>query len=346
MNELLTSSPVIHRLDKWMTFCLDVGLMDPPSTMTRNDIQRIFAAVNFEESDGDSAENMENDDNGMMRFEFLEGIVRTAFGRFIFSGEMKDASDACQMFIDKIVIPRVPPEALVDPNDFRVNRLYVCEVEAVLVEYQDLLFSCFKLYKSRDKAKIFWIEHWAAFLEAMCLMGPHTGLDRQEAKLLFFWSQCLVSDELKRRKRAVGLVFFDFIEAIGRLADFISPVSTEELLEMRPVGDSYLPGEQRERQLIILREMTMVGDRPGNRSRPGSSGAALSRIIDRPQSAGLAVAAGLVSKPSRPLAKKLTYLLEYIAAHSMHAWGGKNIQECAQRMMEEADSLSRGIELG
>jgi hypothetical protein len=216
----------------------------------------------------------------------------------------------------------------------------VCEVDAVLVEYHDLLISCFKLYKSRDKAKFFWIEHWAAFLEAMCLMGPHTGLDRQEAKLLFFWSQCLVSDELKRRKRAVGLVFFDFIEAISRLADFISPLSTEELLEMRPVEDSYHPGEQRERQLTILREMTMVGDRPGNRSRPGSSGAALSRIIDRPQSAGL------LSKPSRPLAKKLTYLLEYIAAHSMHAWGGKNIQECAQRMTEEADSLSRGIELG
>ena len=49
-------------------------------------------------------------------------------------------------------------------------------------------------------------------------------------KLIFAWSQMLVTDELKRRKRAVGLMFFDFIEALARLADFISPPSMEHLL--------------------------------------------------------------------------------------------------------------------
>ena len=49
-------------------------------------------------------------------------------------------------------------------------------------------------------------------------------------KLIFAWSQMLVTDELKRRKRAVGLMFFDFVEALARLADFISPPSMEHLL--------------------------------------------------------------------------------------------------------------------
>ena len=48
----------------------------------------------------------------------------------------------------------------------------------------------------------------------------------------------LVTDELKRRKRAVGLMFFDFIEALARLADFISPPAMEQLLATTNSRDS------------------------------------------------------------------------------------------------------------
>ena len=40
----------------------------------------------------------------------------------------------------------------------------------------------------------------------------------------------LVVDELKNRKRALGLMFFDFVEGLARLADYISPPSMEYLL--------------------------------------------------------------------------------------------------------------------
>ncbi len=55
-------------------------------------------------------------------------------------------------------------------------------------------------------------------------------MERRDAKLLFIWSQAVVIDELKNRKRAVGLMFFDFVEALARLAEFISPPSMEEML--------------------------------------------------------------------------------------------------------------------
>ena len=41
----------------------------------------------------------------------------------------------------------------------------------------------------------------------------------------------LVTDELKRRKRTVGLMFFDFVEALARLAEFIGSPSMELLAE-------------------------------------------------------------------------------------------------------------------
>ncbi len=43
----------------------------------------------------------------------------------------------------------------------------------------------------------------------------------REIKMIFAWSQMLVSDELKRRKRAISLQFFDFLEALARLADLL-----------------------------------------------------------------------------------------------------------------------------
>ena len=38
------------------------------------------------------------------------------------------------------------------------------------------------------------------------------GIEKGDAKLLFGWSQMTVVDELKKRQRAVSLLFFDFIE--------------------------------------------------------------------------------------------------------------------------------------
>jgi hypothetical protein len=38
-----------------------------------------------------------------------------------------------------------------------------------------------------------------------------------------------VSDELKRRQRAVSLTFFDFLEALARVADHLNLPSQEEI---------------------------------------------------------------------------------------------------------------------
>lgn len=44
-----------------------------------------------------------------------------------------------------------------------------------------------------------------------------TGVDKHLAKVVFALSQISVIDELKRRQRAVSLMFFDFVEVGGAL---------------------------------------------------------------------------------------------------------------------------------
>jgi hypothetical protein len=55
-----------------------------PHTPACQRAQTIFISVNFEE-ENDTSEADANDDDKMVRFEFIEGIVRAAFGKYITS---------------------------------------------------------------------------------------------------------------------------------------------------------------------------------------------------------------------------------------------------------------------
>jgi hypothetical protein len=108
-------------LSQWLAFCKESGISSTRNAdrgATVGDLQTVFVAVNFEE-EGDSAEAQANDDGAMMRFEFLEGLVRAAFGKLIASKKCTDASDAVQMLLQDIVLPAQPPASLHDPNEFR-----------------------------------------------------------------------------------------------------------------------------------------------------------------------------------------------------------------------------------
>jgi hypothetical protein len=71
-----------------------------------------------------------------------------------------------------------------------------------------------QVFKAKDQTKFFWIEHWKALLETCQVFGAH-GISQNDARLIFAWSQTLVKDELKKRQRAVSLLWFDFLE-VGR----------------------------------------------------------------------------------------------------------------------------------
>ncbi|KAG2452449.1 hypothetical protein HYH02_002691 [Chlamydomonas schloesseri] len=319
----ITSSDILQMgANVWLNFCNDAGIVHPTQRgCTVQDLQTIFISVNFEE-ESETAEAEANDDDAMMRFEFMEGIVRAAFGKYIASKQLTDMSDAVARLLAEICeCPDLPPEARVDPNDFRCNRFYTEQVEAVLKEYHDLLFAAFKLYKARDRCKLFWPEHWAAFLDSNKLLGLATGVERREAKLIYGWSQALVTDELRRRQRAVSLTFWDFVEAVARLADLISAPDHEDIIAyFLEEGE-----EPPELDRLVYEYYRHVGDAGTDRKR---------------------ASAELVASPSRPLEVKLRLLLEYLVVSLREAWGGKDAKDVATKVLKMATYLSGGIEMG
>ena len=324
----------------WREFCRESGVV---SIIQLRDLENIFVAVNFEEANNNTAESKANDDDSMMRFEFIEGIVRAAFHTYINTGLMTDASDATEKFVREIVIPGVPAEALVDPNTWRQLRLYTYDMDRSLTTHWELLSAIFKLYKARDKTKYFAIEHWGTLLDQAQLLNSHTKLERKEAKLIFVWSQIMVADELKRRKRAVGLVFFDFVEAIARVADFISPLSTEELLGMRPVTLTKRASVVGVRRRHTETPTDLPPSIPEGEADDDADILALVRPRGRPESAGLMTVPG---KTTRGLHVKFDFLCEYLGHQMISIWGGKDLEECIERMNKTAKMLSGGTELG
>ncbi|EFJ45989.1 hypothetical protein VOLCADRAFT_118253, partial [Volvox carteri f. nagariensis] len=319
-SDLIPSSEALQLSPSaWMAFCHDAGIVG--KGCTGMDVQNIFVAVNFEE-ESETEESAANDDDAMVRFEFMEGLIRVAFAKFISTKRMTDASDAIGALLEGVAAsPGIPPEARVDPNEWRRVRFYTAEVEEVIKEYWDLLGGIFKLYKARDRARYFWPEHFFSFLESNQLLGAATGLSRKDAKLIFAWSQALVTDELRRRQRAVSLTLWDFIEAVSRVADAISPPDSQDMVQYFLEEEEDPPETDR----LVYEYYRSVGE--------------AGPLLRRPS-------AGLLSAPTRPLAPKLRNLLQYLVCTLREAWGGHDVKEVAGKVMRTATFLSGGIEMG
>ncbi|GLC59670.1 hypothetical protein PLESTB_001520500 [Pleodorina starrii] len=316
---------------RWLAFCTSAGLTGRAVGVRVGDLRTLFWTVNREEERNMTLESQENNDYAFMRFEFMEALVRAAFGRYITSGALRDASDATRRLMDDLRAS-LPPIARLDPNEFRRTRLYTAEMEVAVVHNLELLTASFKLYKARDRAKYLSIDHWMSFLETNKLLAPHMGgISPTEAQLMFAWSQMVVVDELKLRRRAVGLQLWDFVEAVARLSERVSLPPTDEmdkwmLYNLNIGRHTPLPPGH-------TRVWTYCNALATGRGGPGLDRRASGR--DLPSA----------PTPSRPLASKFRLLMEYLAGSLAVAWGGANSHETAQSMMRTANMLCGGVEL-
>jgi hypothetical protein len=97
-----------------------------------------------------------------------------------------------------------------------------------------------QLFKARDNTRFFQIEHYKALLDVLSLLGGRThGIAPLDARLLFFWSQSVVRDELKSRKRAVSLLFFDFVEARALLPVQAVPSIVWDAAQLQAPGRTF-----------------------------------------------------------------------------------------------------------
>lgn len=125
-------------------------------------------ATNFEEGVATAAEDAANDDDALVQFELYEALVRLAFAKFINSKEMSDASDALDRLMEDHVLPNVPEEVLVDPNEFRFNRMYKEDVEAVMLKHDDFVHAIFQVLHWLQLFDNFLYEQQVAIRPAKC----------------------------------------------------------------------------------------------------------------------------------------------------------------------------------
>ena len=145
-NTFKTADMCTMTLDMFRRFVAATAIIEKgaPTVSSMNELDSIFVAANFEESTT-PLEAAANDDNALVRFEFVEILVRIALAKYIASRHMADASDAVQKLLEECVLPRLPEIALTDPNLFRVQRLYTEAAEVVLHEHWDFVTALFKV---------------------------------------------------------------------------------------------------------------------------------------------------------------------------------------------------------
>ena len=120
-------------LNAFSDFVDDCKIVDK-ATCSRKDIDTIFIVANLEE-DKQSKTNKANDDRALMRFEFLDCVVRIAIAKYLKSGITNDVSDALQMLCEENIEKNLGPEALHDSNDFRRERMYFEDVDKVYFKH-------------------------------------------------------------------------------------------------------------------------------------------------------------------------------------------------------------------
>jgi len=222
-----------------------------------SDLESIFIAVNIEDTGSNVAHeqkmlNMVNDDKALVRFEYMQVLVRLAVAKYVRTKRTGDVSEALHTLMKRDMKPNLPPEAHHKADDFRKLRLYREDVDTVYRRFQDKLYAVFMHYSipeqeltigPKDPLKrgpnVLTLFGWETFLNDCRLLasddeqGAKERIDRfsiSHIKLAFIWSQPFVSDELKRRHKLIGLQYVDFLEAIARLCTMMRLPSVPDLL--------------------------------------------------------------------------------------------------------------------
>ena len=128
----LSISGVFHLHLNQYTQCLEEAMIpDPESKACRkSDCDTLFILCNFVENKDDKQLKEVNDDHALMRYEFVEVLIRLSCSKYgkgyAPEGEEEPLtlSGALRQLFTKNILPNLPVEALQDPNDFRRNRLY------------------------------------------------------------------------------------------------------------------------------------------------------------------------------------------------------------------------------
>jgi len=203
----------LHRLSHMLE---DAGV-----ELSEDEIQHIYQQVVKDRCRGDAYPLV-----GMVRLELIYAMCLVATSEPAARGVdewPQSLGGQVEVLLDRCIAPCLPPEAVVDAQDFRKHRLYKQAVGALVEEHASDLEAVFKGWSARDlgDGRDMSMDTWLFRLRECGLVGAVSGVTTNEAKACFLQSQMVVVDDVKARSRRAPdrISYLDFLEALGRLAD-------------------------------------------------------------------------------------------------------------------------------
>ena len=226
-SSILTKAAFSISQNSYNLMLQETGIPDETTACTFDECKKVFIVCNFE-ADKKSEQSDMNEDKALMRYEFIECLVRMAHARF--KKDIDDVSECVDALFDDVVLRNVTPESILDTDDFRRDRLYFEEVEDGFRPHLKplrIVYDKYAMLKPDGGRPSFSLMEWVTVLNDGRLIGDE--LTVREARLCFFWSRMVVADEVKSRHKFMTLSWVEFLEALARVADMTN-VPTDEMV--------------------------------------------------------------------------------------------------------------------
>ncbi|KAH8076394.1 hypothetical protein JL721_393 [Aureococcus anophagefferens] len=215
-SSILTKAAFSISQNSYNLMLQETGIPDETTACTFDECKKVFIVCNFE-ADKKSEQSDMNEDKALMRYEFIECLVRMAHARF--KKDIDDVSECVDALFDDVVLRNVTPESILDTDDFRRDRLYFEEVEDGFKPHLKplrIVYDKYAMLKPDGGRPSFSLMEWVTVLNDGRLIGDE--LTVREARLCFFWSRMVVADEVKSRHKFMTLSWVEFLEALARVS--------------------------------------------------------------------------------------------------------------------------------
>lgn len=202
----------------------------------REKIIDLFELANEESGSDDEdqakIDNLRNPERSMLRFEFLEALLRTALLKFIvLDKKTKDLSDSVDMLFDMLIIPNIPQKCRIDANLFRSDLLYCSSIDTVLNSWVGTLQKYFDRHikagyilpgekkPCTSGTNLMTLNQWIRFLIHFEILDE-SNKDHYVTAILIF-KRSIPAGHRETSVESRQLAFVSFLEALCRTAAYI-----------------------------------------------------------------------------------------------------------------------------
>eukprot|EP00744_Colponema_vietnamica_P013266 GILI01018590.1.p2 GENE.GILI01018590.1~~GILI01018590.1.p2 ORF type:complete len:279 (+),score=105.14 GILI01018590.1:31-837(+) len=194
----------------------------------------VFIATNYAD-----VKNPRNPDRALVRFQWLEAIVRLALAKFQKGGQTNNPPSEN---VDRLLVNHILPVASnFNLAEFRENSLWFEEIDMVFKKHWQLVCDLYRKYSGKlakpGQKRFMSLEEWTQFITDYALTDET--FTTREIPIAFNFAMMTVVDELNT-DRMMEMAQVEFVEALARVADMknIDPSDPHLLAPPSPAAGS------------------------------------------------------------------------------------------------------------